>query len=118
MLLELTLTFYKKNIGDSSLFVWEIPRLNITLNKLICYFNPSCFPLAKKEKAEDESEIKDEAEDGTKQENESDEDENVEPEPDTTLYVKNLNFDTQEESIKLVKLSKLTFILRIRVSVT
>ncbi|XP_054272125.1 probable RNA-binding protein 19 [Macrosteles quadrilineatus] len=55
---------------------------------------------AKKEKAEDESEIKDEVEDGTKQESESDEDENVEPEPDTTLYVKNLNFDTQEESIK------------------
>lgn len=51
----------------------------------------------KEENASDDNQkVKDE------ETNKDDDEEDIEPEPETTLYVKNLNFDSTEESIKKV----------------
>lgn len=51
-----------------------------------------------------ESEINDKQDVQEEETNEDSIEEDIEPEPETTLYVKNLNFDSTDESIKKVNI--------------
>lgn len=82
----------------------EIPR---TLIKEVCdSFGNNGFILF----SETEQNSKKENENNDKQNVQEEEknvdstEEDIEPEPETTLYVKNLNFDSTDESIKKVKI--------------
>lgn len=63
---------------------------------LITHFTETKPGNKENNKEEDSSKTK------TEEQQEDEEAEEMEPEPDTTLYVKNLNFDSTEESIKKV----------------
>lgn len=56
----------------------------------------------KKDEEEEGDEVKEEPDEESKKDNEDEEDEEEErePEPDTTLYIKNLNFNSTDESIR------------------